>query len=256
VTARPLVLVPGACLGGWAWREVAGPLRAAGHEVHPVTLTGLGERAHLAHPDLTPQTHVLDVAGLLEFEDLRDAVLVGHSYSGPIVNAVARHVPERLAAVVFVDTGPLGDGLALADVQPPELRERQRLRAERDGGGWLWPVPSDEEILAGTYGSGAGLTPDHLALLRDRGTPQPYATLTTRLAAPGAWPSALDRHVVLCTAGGLTTAVLRELVAAGNPMFAPFGEDGWRIHELPTGHWPMFSTPWPLADLLHDIAAA
>lgn len=252
--ARPLLLVPGACLGGWAWREVAAPLRAAGHEVFPVTLTGLGDRAHLASPEVTPATHVDDVTAVLDTEDLRDAVLVGHSYSGPIVNAVARRAAARLGAVVFVDTGPLADGLSLADVQPPELRDRQRLRTERDGGGWLWPVPDDEEIRAGTYGSGAGLTDAHLDLLRRRGTPQPYATLTTPIAAPGPWPAEVARHVVVCTEGGFTVAGIREAAAAGNPMLAPFAEGGWSWHELPTGHWPMFSTPGPLADLLHGIA--
>ncbi|MFN8124604.1 MAG: alpha/beta hydrolase [Thermoleophilia bacterium] len=255
MAARPLVLVPGACLGGWAWREVAGPLRAAGHEVFPVTLTGLGDRAHLASPEVTPDLHVQDVLGVLRMEDLRDAVLLGHSYSGPIVNAVARRAPERLAAVVFLDTGPLADGLSLADVQPPELRDRQRERTRRDGDGWLWPVPDDEEIRAGTYGSGAGLTDAHLARIRERGTPQPYATLTTPIAAPGPWPAGVARHAVVCTEGGFTPAAIREAASAGNPMLAPFAEDGWSWHELPTGHWPMFSTPGPLADLLHAIAS-
>jgi len=246
--------VPGACLGGWAWRKVAGPLRAAGHEVFPVTLTGLGERAHLAQPDVTPETHVRDVVGVLETEDLRDAVLLGHSYGGPIVNAVARRVPDRLRAVVFLDTGPLGDGLSLADVQPPELRDRQRERAERDGGGWLWPVPTDEELRGGVYGSGAGLTDAHLALIHSRGTPQPYATFTTPIAAPGPWPAGVERHVVMCTERGFTGSQVREAAAAGNRMLAPFTEDGWGWHELPTGHWPMFTMPGPLADLLCGIA--
>jgi len=74
-----MVLVPGACLGGWAWQEVARRLRISGHEVYPVTLTGLGERVHLAAPDVDLNTHVADVVNLLDYERLSDAVLVGHS---------------------------------------------------------------------------------------------------------------------------------------------------------------------------------
>src|SRR5206468_1823145 len=79
---RPLVLVPGACLGGWAWGDVARRLRAHGHDVHPATLTGLGARVHLARPDVDLETHVTDVVNLLDYEGLEDVVLVGHSYSG------------------------------------------------------------------------------------------------------------------------------------------------------------------------------
>ncbi len=143
----PIVLVPGACLGGWAWREVAARLRALGHEVYPVTLTGLGERVHLASREVDLETHIADVVNLLDYEDLSDAVLVGHSYAGVVVTAVADRRPERLRAVVYLDTGPLPDGIAIVDVQTPEQRERQRREAEQGGDGWLWPVP-DRDTLA------------------------------------------------------------------------------------------------------------
>ena len=91
------VLVHGSCLGGWVWRRVADPLRQAGHAVHTPTLTGLGERVHLARPDVDLDTHVQDVVNHLAFEDLADVVLVGHSYSGMVITGVAERVPERLA---------------------------------------------------------------------------------------------------------------------------------------------------------------
>src|SRR5271167_902991 len=130
---RPIVLVPGACLGGWAWREVAADLRSRGHEVHPVTLTGLGERVHLARPEVDLETHIADVVNLLDYEDLSDVTLVGHSYSGTVVTAAADRRPERIAKVIYLDTSPLPDGMAIADVQTAEQRERQRLesRAKR-----------------------------------------------------------------------------------------------------------------------------
>ena len=119
MSPRPLVLVPGACLGGWAWRDVADRLRALGHDAYPVTLTGLGDRVHLADERVDPDTHIADVLGVLDYEDLGDAVLVGHSYAGLVVAGAADRRPERLDAVVYLDCSPLPDGMAISDVQTP-----------------------------------------------------------------------------------------------------------------------------------------
>jgi len=158
---RPIVLVPGACLGGWAWRDVTVRLRELGHEVYPVTLTGLGERAHLAGREVDLDTHIADVVNLLDYEDLRDVVLVGHSYAGIVITGVADQRPERLHAIVYLDTGPLPDGTAISDVQTPEQRECQRGEVKRGGDGWQWPVPDHETLASGAYGSSSGLEPSH-----------------------------------------------------------------------------------------------
>src|SRR5918999_5721866 len=129
------VLVPGAWLGGWAWRPVADQLRGHGHDVHPVTLTGLGDRSHLATPRVDLDTYVADVVNLVEFEDLHDVVLVGHSYAGHLVTAVADRIPERIALLVYLDAGPSPDGTAFLDLQPPPARELiERLVAEAGDG--------------------------------------------------------------------------------------------------------------------------
>src|SRR5687768_12643354 len=107
------VLVPGAWLGGWAWRDVAERLRRAGHDAYPVTLTGLGERVHLARPEVDLEMHIADVTNLVEFEDLADVVLVGHSYAGLVVEGVADRIPDRVAKVVYLDTGPMPDGWSM-----------------------------------------------------------------------------------------------------------------------------------------------
>ena len=180
------MLVPGACLGGWAWQDVATRLRALGHDVYPVTLTGLGERVHLASRSVDLETHIADVVNLLDYEDLGDAVLLGHSYAGVVVTAVADRRPERLQAVVYLDTGPLADGMAIVDVQTPEQRERQRREAEQGGEGWLWPAPDRETLVTGAYGSASGLEPADFELIAARATPQPYATFTTPLRLSGA----------------------------------------------------------------------
>jgi pimeloyl-ACP methyl ester carboxylesterase len=251
---RPLVLVPGACLGGWAWQRVALLLRELGHDVHPVTLTGLGERAHLADPGVDLETHVTDVVNVLDYEALQEAIVVGHSYAGIVVGAVCDRRPERVNAAVYLDTGPLPDGAAIVDVQPPELRERQRREAADGGEGWRWPVPDRPTLESGVFGSTSGLEDSHFQALAERGTPHPYATFTSpvRLTAQG--PVSVRRAAIFCSAGGMDVETLRDLIAAGDPRAATFADPDWELHELPTGHWPMFSLPGPLARLLHELA--
>jgi pimeloyl-ACP methyl ester carboxylesterase len=254
--ARPLVLVPGACLGGWAWADVSARLRALGHDVYPATLTGLGERVHLAGPGVDLDTHVQDVVNLIDYEALDGAVLVGHSYAGTVVTAVADRRPERLHAVVYLDTSPLPDGTAIADVQSPRQRERQRQAVDRHGDGWRWPVPDRRTLVAGTFGSAGGLREEHLRLIAERATPQPYATMTSPVRLAHDKPPGVRRVAIFCTDGGVDVAGLRALIAAGDPRAAVFADDEWELHDLATGHWAMLSLPGPLADLLHQIAQA
>ena len=99
------VLVGGAWLGGWCWKTVARLLREAGYDAYPVTLTGLGDREHLASPGVDLETHVADVANLIEYEGLRDdVVLLGHSYAGLVVTGVFDRVPQRTSRLVYLDT--------------------------------------------------------------------------------------------------------------------------------------------------------
>ena len=254
--SKPIVLVPGACLGGWCWWQVAAKLRDAGHNTYPVTLTGLGERVHLARPDIDLDTHIEDVVNLLDYEDLHDAVLVGHSYAGIPVTGVADQRPERIGAVVYLDTSPLPAGMAIVDVQSPEQREDQRASVERDGEGWRWPVPDRATLRSGAYGSAGGLSDDDLTLLLERATPQPYGTFTTPLRLANVRPPGVRRAAIFCSDGGMSLAMLRELLANEDPRATAFSDPDWELHELATGHWSMFSAPEALAELLHRIAAA
>ena len=252
---RPIVLVPGACLGGWAWDDVAARLRAAGHPVHPVTLTGLGDRAGEATPQVDLDTHVADVVDLLDGEDLRDVVLVGHSYAGVVVTGAADRRPQRLDAVVWCDASPLPDGTAVADAMPPEVRAAQEAAVRERGGGWRWPGPDRATLETGAFGSVAGLTDADFDRLARRGTPQPWATFTTPVRLTGGGRPR-RRVAILCIDGGVTVELLRALLAQGDPRAQPFAGDDWELHELPTGHWPMWSALDALADLLARIAAA
>jgi pimeloyl-ACP methyl ester carboxylesterase len=97
------VLVHGAFHGGWSWQRVAEKLRAGNAQVYTPTLTGVGERAHLARADVGLSTHVQDIVSLIEFEDLHDVILVGHSYAGLVITGVAAAVPGRIKKLVYLD---------------------------------------------------------------------------------------------------------------------------------------------------------
>jgi pimeloyl-ACP methyl ester carboxylesterase len=250
----PLVLVPGACLGGWCWLDVARELRAEGHEVYPVTLTGLGERVHLASRAVNLETHIEDVVNLLEYEDLRDVVLVGHSYAGIVITGVADRRAPALAALVYLDTSPVPDGTAIADVQRSDQREQQLRSVSERGEGWRWPVPDEEILASGMFGSTAGLSRSQLQRLARRGTAQPYATFTSPLHLRHELPPQLRRVAILCSAGGMRIATLRSLAARSDPRAGMFAGSEWELHELDTGHWSMLSAPSALARLLHRLS--
>jgi pimeloyl-ACP methyl ester carboxylesterase len=220
-----------------------------------VTLSGLGERAHLAGRDVDLDTHIADVLGVLDYEDLREAVLVGHSYAGVVVTGAADRRPERLSAVVYLDCSPLPDGMSIADVQSPEQRELQRAAVEQGGGGWCWPVPDRDTLDRGLFGSTAGLEDRHFAAIEQRGTPQPYATFTSPLRLSHARPPGVRRAAVFCTEGGFTVEAIRALLEQGDPRAGLFADADWDLRELATGHWAMFSAPEQVAEALHQIAA-
>jgi pimeloyl-ACP methyl ester carboxylesterase len=235
------VLVPGFWLGGWAWRPVTTALREQGHEVYPVTLTGLGERVHLARPDTDLEVHVDDVANLLTYEDLHDVVLVGHSYAGLVITGVADRLPERVARLVYVDTGPLPDGASQNDFNPPDARAANAAALEKEGDGWLLPPPSWADLAEGV----PDVDDSALDALTRRSVPQPWASAIAPARLTGAWER-LPRLGILCS----FTEVQTRAMAASAPLFRHMAGDGWRFVELPTWHWPMFTRPSELAAII------
>src|SRR5580658_7891344 len=120
-----IVLAHGAWSAAWAWKKVRPLMAAAGHELFVPTYTGLGERAHLASPDNDLDTHIQDVLGVLQFEDLRDVVLIGHSYGGMVATGVADRAPEQIAQLIYLDAFVPRDGQALADFWSEAERQRR-----------------------------------------------------------------------------------------------------------------------------------
>jgi pimeloyl-ACP methyl ester carboxylesterase len=233
------VLVHGGWHGGWCWRDVAPALRGAGHEVHTPTLTGLGERAHvleLLGTTLDLQTHVADVVGLLEYEDLSDAILVGHSYSGMVIAGVGDRVPDRVWQLIYLDAFVPADGQSLFDLLAPERRAQFEDAAREQGEGWRVPPLSPAAL---------GVTDEAQARwMQARLTAQPLRTFEQPIALTGE-PAAtsLPRTYVHCTDSPVASS------------FAPFAarfrdSPGWSYHELATGHDAMLTQPGEVAEVL------
>lgn len=242
------VLVPGMWLGGWAWRDVAETLRAAGHRAYPVTLTGPGERVHLAGPRVDLDTHIADVANLLRYEALREVMLVGHSYAGAVIAGVADRAPERIARLVYVDTWPLPDGVAHINANSPEDRQAQERRVATQGEGWRLPLPPWEELDRGNDLHGLGEA--ERRLMRERAVDQPFGTMTQAVRLTNPAREALPRTAIWCS---LTAEEVRAMVAAYPVLCSEHAKPGWQVVELRTGHWPMFSRPRELAEHLGSL---
>jgi pimeloyl-ACP methyl ester carboxylesterase len=116
--AATYVLVHGGGHGGWCYQPVARLLRSAGHEVYAPSLTGLGERAHLFAADVDLDCHIIDIVNLLHFEDLRDVILVGHSYGGMVITGAADRAADRVGHLVYLDAATPTNGQSLAEVAP------------------------------------------------------------------------------------------------------------------------------------------
>ena len=237
--SRTHVLVAGAWLGGWAWDDVADRLRSRGHEVHAPTLPGAAEREPEATPSLDVTTHVDDLVGYLEARDLRDVVLVGHSYAGAVVTAAAARAPDRIARLVYVDAEvPRSDEPLLAG--EPEVEEAMRGAAEQLDG-WRVPLLPDEWLTSPQmYGAG-DLTTGQLATFRERATGFPLACVTSPLPEGS-----------VAGAAGIPRTYVRCVLAGPDPWWSdPDAREAEASYvELRAGHWPMWSQPEGLARIL------
>ncbi|WP_329296140.1 alpha/beta hydrolase [Streptomyces pseudovenezuelae] len=220
------VLVAGARLGASAWDEVAAELRAAGHRPHPLTLSGLAEKRDVPAGQ---RTHVRDIVDEVERLDLRDVVLVGHSYAGVPVGQAAERLGDRLARVVFVDSEVPVDGESFLSGWPSDHIRREI--ADNDG---FWP-PAGADHYAGQ-----GLTDEQIARIVDRSTPHPGATLTEPAVLTRPLGELPATYIKCLLDDEEPMPVVTELVASGH----------WELVEIDTGHWPMFSRPAELAGIL------
>lgn len=226
-----LVLLHGGWAGGWQWREIANRLCAGGHQVFTPTLTGLGERVHLASPDVDLNTHIRDVVNVFLFEDLWNVILVGYSYSGMVVTGVAEEIPERIARLVYLDAFVPLDGQSMLDLIDPAVAAGLAQRAQAEGDGWLVP---------------------HLPRDAPRRTPHPLKTATQPLAVKNPQAASLPRTFILCTRNAETLGPLSSPIQT---CAARARRDGWQYFEMDTAHVPMETAPEQLEHVLLSIAA-
>lgn len=231
-----LVLVHGAWHGGWCWSKVANELRKSGDEVFTPTLTGLSERAHLLSPDVGLGTHIQDVIQALENENLSNVILVGHSYSGMVVTAVADRIGGRIARLVYLDAVVPRNGECLFDRSPAQFRTRIEDHARIEGDGWCVPT--------------SVATPKFLGLKRDEDikwvlpklTPHPIRTFQEPLQL-GPKLSEVSRAYIHCI-GDKDPGQPKSMHAEGIDDY----------YELQTGHDAMVTEPADVAKLLRKLA--
>jgi pimeloyl-ACP methyl ester carboxylesterase len=229
------LLVHGAWSAAWAWKKIRPLMRDRGHELVAPTHTGLGERAHLARPEIDLEAHIADVLAVIEFEDLRDLIVVGHSYGGMVATGVVDRVPERVRHLVYLDAFVPRDGQSVFDLLGDAVHRQALELARQAGEGWRVPanpMPPD--------------TPEaDKAWAVPRRRMQPLRTLEQRLALGGAGEG-VARSYIYCTR-----------VAPGDP-FRPFAEraraEGWDYRELDASHNPQITMPETLVGVLDEIA--
>lgn len=236
------VLVHGAWHGGWCWQRVQQPLARQGHRVHAVTLTGVGERAHLLSSAITLETHIADVAGVIDAEELHDVVLAVHSYAGMIGTAIADRMGSRLRHLVYVDAVVPRPGESWSSTHARAVREARLAGA----------AGSDDYSLAAPDPNNYGLQGDDYAWVKRRLTAHPGHTYEATLDFDPQRVAAVPRTFVDCVRPALPTIdAIRPRMA--DPQFwggAWRGGAGAQVVELPTGHDPMVTMPAELAQVL------
>lgn len=232
-----IVLAHGAWSAAWAWKKMRPLVRAAGHELFSPTYTGLGHRAHLAHPAIDLATHIEDVVSVLEFEDLQDVTLIGHSYGGMVATGVADRAGARIARIVYLDAFAPKDGQSLFDLVGPKAQANMRAAAAEEGEGWkipINPMPPDT-------------APEDVAWAAPRRRPQPIKTFEQKIRLESRDPPP-PRHYIYAKKNG------------PGDVFRQFGERarseaGWRYYDIDASHNPHITCPEVLMALLSRIMA-
>jgi pimeloyl-ACP methyl ester carboxylesterase len=226
------VLVHGAWHGAWCWRRVVPLLQAAGHDVFAPTLTGLADRAHLLDRAINLDTHIEDVIGVLESEELSDVVLVGHSYAGAVITGVADRAPSRLQSLVYLDAFLPVNGKRMVDYINPARREATIKAGEASG----YVDPPDATLF--------GLVPgtEDMTWVTRRMTRHPFGTMAQPLRLERDGGANLRRTYIHCTKPGTGSFDQFADVLRIDPT--------WTFHEFKTGHDCMVLEPAETARLI------
>lgn len=230
------VLVHGAFHGGWCWSRVVDRLRAQGHSVFAPTLSGLADNGHRFHADITNVDHIEDVTRVIEWHDLTDVILVGHSYGGLVVTGVATgRAHARIAHMVVLDGSSPQSGQSMIDIAVPRVRETF-ISGIKDG---KMALPTMEAMGV--------VEPADIAWVEPRLTPQPARTFLEPLVYDEAKLNALAKTFIRCAGVKGERGVS---VTASRVKALP----DWTFHELATGHDAMVTMPDELTALLTGAA--
>ena len=225
-----IVVAHGAWSSAWAWQKMRPLLREAGHDIFTPSYTGLGERAHLASPAIDLDTHIADVLGVLTFEDLRDVVLIGHSYGGMVATGVADRAEGRVAKLIYLDAFAPKDGQSLFDLVGPETEAKMRQGAARpETAGRCRPIRCRRTRRR--------IMPPGL---RTRRLPQPIKCFEQKLHCPA---GRCHRAAISIASGS------RRTTCSGNSRTRAKAE-GWRYAEMDASHNPHITAPEELRDVL------
>jgi pimeloyl-ACP methyl ester carboxylesterase len=238
------VLVHGAWHGAWCWRDVTEALIRAGHRAHAVTLTGVGERAHLLSPEITLETHIQDVMQAIEHEEMQHVILAVHSYAGMIGTGVVDRMPDRIGHLVYVDAVVPKPGEAWGGTHSRATQE-SRLKAAQASPDYAFPPPGASLF---------GLDGPQADWVNRRQTPHPAKPYTEPLDFSIERLASVPRTFVSCTQPSLATIdAIRPRVT--DPRF---WDGQWlpcaRVIEMATGHDPMVSDPDGLTQILLSCA--
>ncbi|HEV3451363.1 MAG TPA: alpha/beta fold hydrolase [Acidimicrobiia bacterium] len=235
------VLVHGGAHGGWCYGKVAPLLRRAGHEVHAPTMTGVGERSHLVSPSVDLDLHIRDIVAVLHYEDLRDVILVGHSYGGMVITGVADRAVDRVGHLVYLDAANPVNHQSLVDVAGPYI-EAARPTGKVVNGVELVLFPGSEPLP--NYGV---TDPDDIAWMQQRLTPHPWRCFEQKLELTNEdalW--SIPRYHIVCTS----------TLATRDPKLIEAARAEGRLWDIDTGHDLMISEPQAVANALLEVASS
>jgi pimeloyl-ACP methyl ester carboxylesterase len=235
VSSKTFVLVHGAWHGGWAWQRVAERLRARGHIVFAPTLTGLGERAHLLRPGIDLSLHTADVLGVIKYEQLKDLVLVGHSYGGCVISGVAEVMPDAIVSIVFLDAFIPDNDDATLDLVQPAVQEV--IRAALARGEMTVPVRDAAAFC---------VNEKDRAWVDSFAGPQPIGTMTEKMKLVGARERIPKKTYI--RALGYPNVSFEKAYARVK------ADPTWRTYEVPCGHDVMIDEPDRLTEILLEVA--
>lgn len=234
-----IVLVHGGGHGGWCWQRLTPLLRADGHRVHTPTLTGLGERAHLLNAAIDLDTHIADIVAVLEYEDLSDVILVGHSYGGMVITGVADRALSRIGHLVFLDAAHPRNGEALVQTSPGLMEfARKSSRIVHGCELVMWPSTEVVEMMG-------VVEPHDAAWLLSKLTPHPWKCFCQPLKLAH---ETQVRQIPFTNINASWSMKVRP------PESIRRAREGERVWEIDTGHDLMITEPRAVASLLSKVA--